>query len=66
MLLILASLACSDLIDLDFRGRVRSTSEERIWVRFDFDSFYNDLTYLNWGQFLKKILTKLCTLWFSR
>ena len=26
MLFILASLACSDLIDLDFKGRVRSTS----------------------------------------
>ena len=30
MLLILASLACSDLIDLDFRGRVRSTSLKNV------------------------------------
>ena len=35
--LFLASLACSDLIDLDFRGRVRSTSLKnvlgQVWVQ---------------------------------
>ena len=30
MLFILASLACSDLIDLDFKGRVRSTSLKKV------------------------------------
>ena len=63
MLLILASLDCSDLIDLNCKIYL---FEECIRVWFDFNSFHNDLTYLKWGEFFKEVISKLCARWFSR
>ena len=67
MLFILVSLACSELIDLDFKGRVRSTSLKNV-SRSGLiltPSTMISPTLIVW-QFFEKIITKLGTWWFSR